>query len=203
MATYTYIKFDIKGYFIDFGEKFNKDLYNNLGETYQDFLDNKWVCLSDEQKAFHEANPKASVSEVWNMELTPTPQRTLDDAKAEMKNKIRQYDSSESVNSFTINENGSYWFTPTERSNYKTSIDSAELLKVETLSLYVGDMPLTLPTETAKGMLAQIQLYADACYNVTKAHESAVDALETIEDVDAFEFMEGYPKKVNFDIPMA
>ena len=40
MAKYTYIKQDIPGYYIEFEEKFNPDLYNNIGTTYEDFIDN-------------------------------------------------------------------------------------------------------------------------------------------------------------------
>ena len=202
MAKYTYIKQDIKGYYIEFDEMFNPDLYNNLGETWEDFLDNKWVLLSDEQVAFHEEHPTASVKEVWDMELTPEPIyiRTLEDAKNEMIANIDAYDSSINVNGFTVNNEIEAWFTADERSNYKSSIDAAKLLGVETLSFFVNDIEMTLPTESVEYMLAQIQLYADQCYIVTKQHKLDVNALETIEEVDAYPYMNGYPKRINFDV---
>lgn len=202
MAKYTYIKQDIKGYYIEFDEMFNPDLYNNLGETWEDFLDNKWVLLSDEQVAFHEEHPTASVKEVWDMELTPEPIyiRTLEDAKNEMIANIDAYDSSINVNGFTVNNEIEAWFTADERSNYKSSIDAAKLLGVETLSFFINDIEMTLPTESVEYMLAQIQLYADQCYIVTKQHKLDVNALETIEEVDAYPYMNGYPQRLNFDV---
>jgi hypothetical protein len=202
MAKYTYIKQDIKGYYIEFDEMFNPDLYNNLGETWDDFLDNKWVLLSDEQVAFHEEHPTASVKEVWDMELTPEPIyiRTLEDAKNEMIANIDAYDSSINVNGFTVNNEIEAWFTADERSNYKSSIDAAKLLGVDTLSFFINDIEMTLPTESVENMLAQIQLYADQCYIVTKQHKLDVNALETIEEVDAYPYMNGYPQRLNFDV---
>ena len=202
MAKYTYIKQDIKGYYIEFDEMFNPDLYNNLGETWDDFLDNKWVLLSDEQVAFHVEHPTASVKEVWDMELTPEPIyiRTLEDAKNEMIANIDAYDSSINVNGFTVNNEIEAWFTADERSNYKSSIDAAKLLGVGTLSFFINDIEMTLPTESVEYMLAQIQLYADQCYIVTKQHKLDVNALETIEEVDAYPYMDGYPKRLNFDV---
>ena len=201
MAKYTYIKYDVKGIYVAFDEKFNEELYNNIGTTYEDYLDNKWVLLSNEQVKFHKENPTATVYEVWNMQLTPAPERTLDDARSEMKSKIENYDSSDAVDGFTINGVLPAWFTVEERSNYANSINAAELLGQETLTFYVGNMEMQVPTSSAKGMLAQVQLYADACYIVTKKHLAAVDALNTIEEVDAYDYKQGYPEKLNFNLP--
>ena len=41
------------------------------GDTYQDYLDGKWVELSEEQNDFRLANPTASVREILAMELDP------------------------------------------------------------------------------------------------------------------------------------
>lgn len=201
MGKYTYIKLDVRGYYIDFDEMFNPDLYNNLGDTYQDFLDNKWVLLSDEQVAFHEEHPTASVKEVWDMQLTPVPPRTLVQAKAEMIQKIDEYDNSSDVNGFTVNGTIEGWFTPEERSNYKSSIDAAKLLSVSALTFFLGDMEMTVTPTQAEYMLAQIQLYADQCFVVTKEHKIAVEGFETIEEVDNFEYTIGYPNKIDFTYP--
>lgn len=201
MGKYTYIKLDVRGYYIDFDEMFNPDLYNNLGETYQDFLDNKWVLLSDEQVAFHEEHPTASVKEVWDMQLTPVPPRTLVQAKAEMIQKIDEYDNSSDVNGFTVNGTIEGWFTPEERSNYRSSIDAAKLLGVSALTFFLGDMEMTVTPTQAEYMLAQIQLYADQCFIITKEHKIAVSEMTTIEEVDNYEYRIGYPNKIDFTYP--
>ena len=206
MAKYTYIKKDIRGYYIEFDEKFDPSLYNNLGDTYEDFLNNLWVLLSPEQVAFHNEHPTASVKEVWDMEITPAPERTIEDAKNEMQWKIDDYDRSNNVNAFNVHDTEhditfEGWLTAEERSNYKSSIDAAKLVGLETLSFFIGNVLLEVTPAQAEFMLAQVQLYADQCYIVTKQHKIAVDALDTIEDVDAFPYQQGYPEKITFEYP--
>lgn len=200
---YVYIKLSIAATFVSFEKPLSEEEYNNIGSTWQDFLDNLWVPLSADQVAFHEEHPEASVNEVWNMQLDPVPVkgRTLEDAKSEMIERIEEYDSSPSVNSFLINGVETGWLTPSERSNYKSSIDAAKLLGLEKLSFYIGDNLLEVTPEQGEYMLAQIQIYADRCFIVTKQHKMAVGALETIEEVDNYYFAEGYPEKPDFRYP--
>jgi hypothetical protein len=58
------------------------------------------------------------------------------------------------VNGFTINNTIEAWFTPQERSNYKSSIDAAKLLGLDTLSFYVGDTLLEISPLIAESLLA-------------------------------------------------
>lgn len=45
-----------------------------VGTTIEEYEQGAYLPLSDEQAAFHAAHPEASQMEVWNMELTSTPQ---------------------------------------------------------------------------------------------------------------------------------
>ena len=124
-----YIKKSIANHYVSFEVPLKVEEYNNLGETWQDYLDNKWVLLSDEQFAFHEENPTASIKEVWDMQLNSVHERTLDDAKREKLAQIHRYDSGDDVNAFIANGNKA-WLTPAERANYKNSIDAAKLVGI-------------------------------------------------------------------------
>lgn len=204
MEKYVYIKRSVAKTYVDFAEPLSPEEYNNIGETWDDYIDNLWVLLSDEQVAFHLEHPTASVKEVWNMELTPEPihVRTLEDAKYEKLQAIDSYDKSSEVNEFTINGEQTGWFTPEERTDHKMSIDYAKQFGIETLSFYVGDIPMELTPTQAEYMLAQIQFYANQCYNITKAHRLAVLALDTIEAVDSYDITADYPQKINFTYPI-
>ena len=200
---YIYIKRGL-GY-VEFDTPISTELNgNDLGSTWEDYNNGKFVLLSAEQLAFKDEHPTASIKEVFDMEITPTPVRTLEDAKNEMIATIEEYDDSNSVNEFIVTHDGQVvttdWFEPNIRANYKNSVESAELVGLPTVSFYVGDMPITLPTQDAKLMLAQIQLYADACYIVTRQHIAAVEALTTIEAVDAFDYTADYPNKLSFEV---
>lgn len=202
---YTYIKQSLPKYYAIFEQPLSSEEYNNIGYSWQDYLDNKWVMLSFDQVMFKHNHPKASVREVWNMQMDidpPTPERTLEDAKREKIETIRLYDQSDNVNSFNVQfQSGdvvSTWFTPEERANYKNSIDSAKLVGQTEVSLYIEDTLVVLSTQAAKLILAQIQLYADQCYIITKQHISAVESLDTIEAVDNFDHTVGYPQHLLF-----
>ena len=203
MEKYLYIKKSQCGKFIEFNEPLNAEEYNNLGETWEDYLDNKWVMLSEEQIAFHEANADATVEEVFNMTHVPAPVRTLEQAKEEKIRQIEEFDNSNAVNKIIIKigENTiNTWFTPEKRADYKASIDAAELLGMETVSPVFSGQSIEIPTATAKTALAQIQIYANRCYNVTENHKAAVNALDTIEAVDSYDYTIGYPEKLTFNI---
>lgn len=197
MAKYIYIKHDIKGFYAEFGTPLTDGF--SLGTTWDDFVNNKWVQLGNAQVAFREANPTAKIHEVWNMELDPVHVRDLSDAKSEKISAIEGYDNSDNVNGFEVN-GVTAWLTADERSNYKNSVESAKLLGLTEVSFYVGDALLTVSVEQATLLLAQLQLYADQCFIVTKQHKAAVNALTTIESVDAYDYTTGYPEKISVEI---
>lgn len=197
---FTYINHNVKGFYVTLETQLDSESYNNIGSTWEDFIAGKWVLLNNDQVEFHQANPSAKISEVWAMELDPVHVRNIEDAKIEMLGKIDAYDKSNDVNGFTINGMIEGWFNPSERTNYKSSIDAAKLLGLDKLSFYVGDVMLDIAPSMAEGLLSQIQLYADQCFIVTKQHKLAVEALQTIEDVDAYDYKSGYPGKLNFNL---
>ena len=199
----TYIKKDIKGYYIEFLEEIDAQYWEGqIGDTFQDFLDNKWVLLSADQVIFHNEHPEASVKEVWDMDI-PVHVRTLEDAKNEMIENIDAYDSSDAVNGFDIITDNKFvtaWITPEQRANYKNSLDSAELLGIEEVHPVFNGVALTITVQNAKLALAQVQIYADRCYGVTETHKAEVLSLDTIEAVDAYDYMSGYPERLTFNL---
>lgn len=200
----TYIRKSIRGYYIDFPEEIDAEYWEGkIGSTYEDFVDDKWILLSDEQVAFHEQNPGANIQQVITMTLPETNVRTLEDAKNEKLYEIDQYDRSSLVNGFEVvdGENSfTAWITPEQRSNYKNSIDAAELIGLDELHPIFNNIQLTISTQMAKLALAQIQLYADRCFIVTETHRAEVNALESIEAVDNYDVTAGYPERLSFTI---
>ena len=197
MEQYLYIKKSVASHFVDFAEPLSAEEYNNLGETWEDYVDNKWVLLNDAQKAFYEANSNASVKEVFDMQITPAPERTLEQAKNEKVREIEEYDSSDAVNSFTISGQ-TMWLTVSERQQLATQISSNEAIGRGTMTRWFNGHEFTYPIESWKQMLVALEVYAGDALNVTEAHKAAVDALETIEAVDNFDITAGYPEKLSF-----
>lgn len=197
----TYIRKSIAGYFAQFPEEIDETYWQGkIGTTYDDFEQDKWIHLSQEQVDFYHQNPYATIREIIAMSLTP---ETLDEAKAKKIKEIEAYDKSDAVNVFYVTVDGNtitHWLTPDERANYKNSVDSAEIVGREEVHPVFNGMTLTIPTKTAKLYLAQIQLYADECWMVTETHKSAVLALKTKMQVMAYDYTTGYPNILTFTL---
>ena len=108
---------------------------------------------------------------------------------------IAAYSDSDAVNSLTFNGLKT-WLTPNVRANYLVSLDAAELLGETDITFVVEGVQASLPIKQVRLLLAKIQRYADACYIVTEGHKRAVRALQTVEEVESYDYTTGYPEKL-------
>lgn len=129
----------------------------------------------------------------------PVPERTLEVAKAEKIAEITAYDTSEAVNSFTLG-NATMWISRDDRISLMNSTTILKNAGVETTTLWYGGEKYTLPCDTLIQMLSALEVYALQCYDVTEEHKAAVNALTTIEEVDAYDYTTGYPQRLSFEI---
>jgi len=130
-------------------------------------------------------------------------ERELAVVKMSKMAELEAYDASDAVNSFRVNvgnEAIDTWITPEQRSDYKNSIDAAELLGMTEVHPVLNGVPVTLDIQTAKTALARIQIYANQCYGVTEQHKAAINALNTIEAVEGYDHTTGYPPQLIFEV---
>lgn len=64
---YIYIKNNISGNFVEFRQKFDDNLFNNIGYTFDDYVNGKWVLLNNEQVEFYKKHRNLSVKDIWYM----------------------------------------------------------------------------------------------------------------------------------------
>ena len=121
----------------------------------------------------------------------------LDVIKEEAIEQITEYDQSEDVNSFTL-QGKTMWLPKETRVGLVNSVTIEKNAGKETTVLWFGGEKYELSVDTALQMLSALELYALECYNVTAAHKAAVNALESVEDVVAYDYTQGYPEKLNF-----
>ena len=200
----TYIQKDVEGFYFETTEELM-----NIGITYPDFLNGRPIKLSDDQVLYHKEHIQADIEEVLNVceykdgnvlwYVMETPM-TIERAKELKLNELKEYDASDAINDFIVNETIHAWLTPDERSNYRNSVDSAKLLGIHELQIILGGVLFNISTEMAEQALAMIQLYADNCFIVTKTHEANINNLDTIESVEAYDFTTGYPEKLHFTL---
>lgn len=103
------------------------------------------------------------------------------------------YDASEAVNAFYIG-NQAMWIGPARRVELKNKLLSLKEHGQSTVP-FAGQ---TLPVDDALSMLSAIEAYATMTSFVTDNHKAAINALETIAAVEAYDFTVGYPEKLNF-----
>ena len=118
---------------------------------------------------------------------------TLETAKALKKAAVGQYDASADVRTFYVGE-APAWLSMNKRNNLRSSCESFRDAGIETVSF----MGRTLPVDTALALLSQIECYAGQTTVVTEMHKAAIEALETIEAVEAYDYTLGYPEKLIF-----
>lgn len=187
----TYIKSDVRNIYIELENELAPELYPNLGTTWQDYLDNLFVKLSDEQVAFKNEHPKAKVHEVWNMELDPVHVRNLDDAKNEKKTELDSY-YNQHVGDFKYN-NKAVWVEKMQRLSMK---NEAEVAKNSGNAQYKVQDDLVLPVADAIKLFDSMSVRELECSAMVDSKKAEIDALEDIDTVDAVVVSDGFPTEL-------
>lgn len=165
-----------------------------------------WLAVGDATDAYKEVSiEEADAMEKAQRETegvkpdeeTPVEMPTdIDMAKAAKIAQIAAYSDSDAVNSLTFNGIKT-WLTRTVRDGYDTSITAAKNLGETTVTFMVGDNEMQLPVDQARRVLDLVQRYADACFIVTERHKIAVRALQTVDEVESYDYTKGYPEKLS------
>lgn len=172
------------------------DIVENLGETWEDFLEGKFVLLNEEQEAYLEAHPLAAPYESFNM-TESTEATELD--KEMLIHRIEAYDSSEEVNTFYVNGTP-VWFSKETRTSLNNSISIEKEVGKETTVLWINGTPYTMTVDNAKQMLTDLELYAIACYNNTQNNIVSIQSMTLKSELKNFDITQGYPEKLNFNL---
>lgn len=200
-TNYTYIKLGIPGYYFNPEEPLTEENCDVLGTTYEDFLNGKFVPLNEEQITFSEENPNASIKEIFDMQLIEHPVyvKTLEEAIQQKIQEINMYDTSSNVNGFYLN-GMQVWLDKDTRVGLMNSLTIEKNSGKETSTLWFNDICININCDAAIQMLSSLELYALECYNRTAEHRVNVKGLEVIEDVDGYDYTEGYPEKLSFNV---
>ena len=146
-------------------------------------------------------NPTAEMllEDGWEKYVVPEPtkEELLARAKRDKKREIEHYDSSNEVNEFYVND-VPMWLDKTTRTGLMLRFNSELAMKHENTTLWYGNISIPLQLNTAVQMLYALEVYASACYDNTQLHYANVDKLETIEEVENYDFRNGYPEKLRF-----
>lgn len=134
----------------------------------------------------------------WEESITPEVTETV--LKNQMKNRKKReseiYFDNE-VKSFTIN--GERINIDTETLNKLTfRVMSEELLNINNTSMWFNNKKYEYKTKDALSMLYQLQVFFGSSYDITQSHMSFIDSLDTINEIEEYDFRAGYPEQLHF-----
>ena len=112
---------------------------------------------------------------------------------------IEAYDTSSAVNGFMLN--GQHvWLDKATRVGLMNSTSIAKAMGKTTTTLWFGRMNIEMNCDKAIDLLSALEMYALECFNVTAAHKKAVAELNTVEEVLEYDYTNGYPEQLRYDI---
>lgn len=135
----------------------------------------------------------------WTEYVTPQPtaEQLLNRAKRQRIKEIQDYDASSEVNEFFIGET-SVWLDKATRAGLKLRFEAEVAVGNTDTILWYNNTKFPLPLDSAIQMLYLIEIYASACYDNTQAHLANIELLNTISDIEAYDYTTGYPTKLAF-----
>lgn len=128
--------------------------------------------------------------------LDGTYKNRVDEVKAKVLAEIEAYDKSDNVNSFVL-DGDTVWLDKSTRVGLMNSTQIEKSAGHETTTLWFSGNSYTIPCDTAIQMLSALELYALECYNTTAQHKDEVSKLNTIEEIESYDYTTGYPEKLN------
>ena len=124
---------------------------------------------------------------------------TAEDLKKIKLQEIINYDKSEDVNKFFIN-NFSLWLSREERIVIKDRFQREKDAGKEKTRLFYKGLVLELAPDMGIHLINMVSAYADQCFDVTEAHKSALNDLTTKEEIQSYDYTVGYPEKISITL---
>ena len=173
--------------------KANDGYMLKLGESYTDVL----YC---ERSAIPENLVVVSYSTyLTESNIEKYKGMTVEEAKEKLVAEIAAYDTSSSVNGFKLN-GMLVWLDKATRVGLMNSTTIAKAAGQETTTLWLGEVKLVVGCDKAIQLLSALEMYALECFNVTAAHKKAVEDMESVEEVEAFDVTADYPKQLEMKL---
>jgi hypothetical protein len=124
---------------------------------------------------------------------------SIDEVRYNKLAEISNYDISDKVNLFYINDIP-MWLDRTSRTSLMARFNAEKAKGLEVTNIWYEGMNVVLPIENAVSMLLDLEIYASQCFDNTQKHLYAVKQLKDIEDIITYDYTTGYPEKLNLVI---
>lgn len=171
-----------------------------LNEQVVKTMENMPTGMTDEGEMRYEEREKEQYSyDVCWIDGVSSEADVLQRAKEAVLAAIEAYDTSSSVNGFILNGER-VWLDFELRDRVYQGNERLQRIGRTDTTLWLGDHCYNLSIEQAQNIISHIEAYAKDCYNVTAAHKAAVEKLQTVEEVLAYDYTAGYPKLLEMSV---
>ena len=171
-----------------------------LNEQVVKTMENMPTGMTDEGEMRYEEREKEQYSyDVCWIDGVSSDADVLQRAKEAVLAAIEAYDTSSAVNGFILNGER-VWLDKATRVGLMNSTTIAKAMGQATTTLWLGDVKLVVECDKAIQMLSALEMYALECFNVTAAHKAAVEKLQTVEEVLAYDYTAGYPEMLEMSV---
>lgn len=212
-----YINRTVKGYYVELDSALDEKS-NLIGTTWEDFKNEYWILLSDEQIAFKNDNPDASIKEVFMMKLDEKPvvdeeKIALDNAKRDKLREIEEQDERSNLFYIDVIKGGeliahqSLWIDKDLRNSlYSITLPALKAKGEYTTKLWTTDKPpvsIEVPIDWAMEKLPELEVYAKQTYDKKAENEAAVYSAYENKDLNALMEVDvylGYPLVKTFEL---
>lgn len=213
-----YINKTAKDFYVELDSALDKDS-NLIGSTWDEYQKGYWIPLTEEQLAFKDNNPNASVQEVFNMELedveipiTPVVSELVLLRDVRLKD-IEDTDDASNIFYISVLSNGievankEFWIDKDLR-NSLYSITLPSLLsdgetKTRLWTITTPPESIEVPISWAMEKLQLLEIYAKRTYDRKAENEAAVYTAYNNEDVDTLKSIDvaaNYPLPLTFEL---
>lgn len=146
-------------------------------------------------------NPKESdiIEDGWTEYIVPEPteEETLNIKKNDKKHDIEFYE--DSLKGIIID--GEEVQVDTETMNKMTFRVMAEsAMNKNKTSLWFNGKEYSIKVKDAMELLYNMQVYFGELFDVANNHKLNIENLENIDEIESYDYMNGYPEKINFEI---
>ena len=119
--------------------------------------------------------------------------------KEEKIKQLLEYDSSSEINMFSIGSHN-MWLDSSMRRKIKDRLDNESSLGIKETTLWDNGKAFHITLEQGYAMYSALEIYASKCYDVTQQHLANIKNLNSIEEIDAYDYTIGYPEKLTFNL---
>ena len=130
------------------------------------------------------------------IEPMPTEDDLLKQAIENKVDEIKEYDKSPAVNSFKLNGMDA-WINREDRIGTSRAIQLDKENGQTESEIWLNGVCLNVNCDMALEMLGKVGFYAYKAYNRTQAHIHTVRGLKSVEDVQKYDYTQGYPDKLD------